>query len=209
MIAFRTHGKLSFAKISDSSGEIQLAFVRDHCKLFTGKELVEEITIADEQLSAYKFVEKYLDVADFIGVKGDLFITKHGEVTVFVNEFQLLSKALRPLGDKRHGVKDEEKLYRQRYLDMTMNEETYQRFLFKSKFYETVRTFYRQQGFVEIETSILGNAASGAAARPFTTHHHDYDLDVYLRIAFEISLKMATVGRFEKVFEIGRDFRNE
>lgn len=136
-------------------------------------------------------------------------MTKHGELTLFVDEFQMLSKALRPLGDKWHGIKDEEKIYRQRYLDMTMNEDSYQRFLFKSKFYKALRAFYHEQGFEEIVTSILGNSASGAAAKPFITHHNDFDLDVYLRIAFEPALKMATVGRYEKVFEIGKDFRNE
>lgn len=106
-------------------------------------------------------------------------------------------------------MSDQEELYRKRYLDMTMNPETYQRFLFKSRFYQTLRDFYRKHNFVEIQTPILDNAASGAAARPFITHHNDYDTDVYLRIAFETSLKKATVGRFEKVFEIGQDFRNE
>ena len=111
--------------------------------------------------------------------------------------------------EKFHGLNDQEELYRKRYLDMTMNPETYQRFLFKSKFYQVLRDFYRSSGFTEIQTPILDNAASGAAARPFITHHNDFDTDVYLRIAFETSLKKATVGRFEKVFEIGQDFRNE
>lgn len=136
-------------------------------------------------------------------------MTKHGELTIFVDTYQLLSKALRPLGDKRHGIQDEEKKYRKRYLDMTMNEESYERFQLRSKFLKALREFYRQQQFVEIDTPILGNAASGAAAAPFTTHHNDFDTDVFLRIAPEIALKMATVGRFEKVFEIGRNFRNE
>lgn len=138
-----------------------------------------------------------------------MFKTHKGELTIFVSEFKFLSKAIRPLPEKFHGLSDQEELYRKRYLDMTMNPETYQRFLFKSKFYQVLRDFYREEGFVEIQTPILDNAASGAAARPFITHHNDFDTDVYLRIAFETSLKKATVGRFEKVFEIGQDFRNE
>jgi lysyl-tRNA synthetase class 2 len=154
-------------------------------------------------------MEKFVDVGDFIGVKGEIFRTHKGELTIFVSEFSFLSKSLRGLPEKYHGLTDPEELYRKRYLDMTMNPETYQRFLFKSKFYQTLRAFYTKEGFIEIQTPILDNAASGAAARPFITHHNDFDVDVYLRIAFETSLKKATVGRFEKVFEIGQDFRNE
>jgi lysyl-tRNA synthetase class 2 len=160
-------------------------------------------------MTAYKFMEKMVDVGDFIGIKGEVFHTHKGELTVFVSEFSFLSKSIRGLPEKYHGLSDPEELYRKRYLDMTMNPETYQRFLFKSKFYQTLREFYTKEGFIEIQTPILDNAASGAAARPFITHHNDYDTDVYLRIAFETSLKKATVGRFEKVFEIGQDFRNE
>jgi lysyl-tRNA synthetase class 2 len=126
-----------------------------------------------------------------------------------VDSFTFLAKAVRPLPEKFHGLQDQEDIYRKRYLDMTMNPESYQRFLFKSRFYKALREFYYQEGFVEIQTPILDNAASGAAAKPFITHHNDYDNDVYLRIAFETSLKKSTVGRFEKVFEIGQDFRNE
>ncbi|MDR0607879.1 MAG: hypothetical protein LBG52_06130 [Candidatus Peribacteria bacterium] len=162
-----------------------------------------------ESISAYKFLEKLVDIGDFIGVKGEVFRTHKGELTIFVSEFSFLSKSIRGLPEKYHGLSDPEELYRKRYLDMTMNPETYQRFLFKSKFYQTLREFYTREGFVEIQTPILDNAASGAAAKPFITHHNDYDTAVYLRIAFETSLKKATVGRFEKVFEIGQDFRNE
>lgn len=161
------------------------------------------------EMTAYKFFEKMIDMGDFIGVRGEVFKTHKGELTIFVKEFKFLSKAIRPLPEKFHGLSDQEDLYRKRYLDMTMNPETYARFLFKSKFYEVLRDFYRSEGFTEIQTPILDNAASGAAARPFVTHHNDFDTHVYLRIAFETSLKKATVGRFEKVFEIGQDFRNE
>jgi len=202
-------GKLSFGTIRDHTGDIQIAFVRDLCHFNTGRELVDEIEIDGRKVSAYKFVEKFFDIGDFIGVKGELFITKHGELTLFVNEFQMLSKALRPLGDKWHGVKDQEAIYRQRYLDLTMNDESYQRFLFRSKFIKALREFYRKHDFIEIETPTLGNAASGAAAKPFITHHNDFGEDFFLRIAPETALKKATVGRFERVFEIGKNFRNE
>lgn len=217
----RSHGKLAFAKILDSTGQIQLMFHRDNCKIiktekksdWTLSETSVESLPFDESesglMTAYKFFEKMIDLWDFIGVKGEVFKTHKGELTIFVSEFKFLSKAIRPLPEKFHGLSDQEDLYRKRYLDMTMNPETYARFLFKSRFYQVLRDFYRENGFIEIQTPILDNAASGAAARPFVTHHNDFDTDVYLRIAFETSLKKATVGRFEKVFEIGQDFRNE
>lgn len=217
----RSHGKLAFAKILDSTGQIQLMFHRDNCKIikvekkqdWTMNEVAVQSLPFDEsesgEMTAYKFFEKMIDMGDFIGVRGEVFKTHKWELTIFVKEFKFLSKAIRPLPEKFHGLNDQEDLYRKRYLDMTMNPETYARFLFKSKFYEVLRDFYRSEGFTEIQTPILDNAASGAAARPFVTHHNDFDTDVYLRIAFETSLKKATVGRFEKVFEIGQDFRNE
>jgi lysyl-tRNA synthetase class 2 len=113
------------------------------------------------------------------------------------------------LGDKWHGIKDEEMIYRQRYLDMTMNNDSYERMLLRSNFIKTLREFYWSHDFIELDTPILGNSASGAAATPFVTHHEDFATDMYLRIAPEIALKMATVGRLERVFEIGKDFRNE
>ena len=217
----RSHGKLAFAKILDSTGQIQLMFHRDNCKIIKVEknqdwgmtEVAVQTLLFDEsesgEMTAYKFFEKMIDMGDFIGVRGEVFKTHKGELTIFVKEFKFLSKAIRPLPEKFHGLSDQEDLYRKRYLDMTMNPETYARFLFKSRFYEILRDFYRSEGFTEIQTPILDNAASGAAARPFVTHHNDFDTDVYLRIAFETSLKKATVGRFEKVFEIGQDFRNE
>ena len=217
----RSHGKLVFAKILDSTGQIQLMFHRDNCKIIKVEknqdwrmtEVAVQTLPFDEsesgEMTAYKFFEKMIDMGDFIGVRGEVFKTHKGELTIFVKEFKFLSKAIRPLPEKFHGLSDQEDLYRKRYLDMTMNPETYARFLFKSRFYEVLRDFYRSEGFTEIQTPILDNAASGAAARPFVTHHNDFDTDVYLRIAFETSLKKATVGRFEKVFEIGQDFRNE
>lgn len=231
---YRTHGKLSFARLLDHSEQIQLMFHRDNCSLRINGELKTSIPLTKgedpqsgsggssgegtsptppseggSEMTAYKFMEKMVDMGDFIGVKGEVFKTHKGELTIFVSEFSFLSKSIRGLPEKYHGLSDQEELYRKRYLDMTMNPETYKRFLFKSKFYQTLREFYTKEGFIEIQTPILDNAASGAAAKPFITHHNDFDIDVYLRIAFETSLKKATVGRFEKVFEIGQDFRNE
>jgi lysyl-tRNA synthetase class 2 len=160
-------------------------------------------------MSAYKFMEKMVDVWDFIWVRWEVFTTHKWELTIFVSEFKFLSKAIRPLPEKFHGLTDQEELYRKRYLDMTMNPVSYERFLFKSKFYHTLREFYHKEWFTEVQTSILCNAASWAAAKPFITHHNDFDTEFYLRIAFETSLKKATVWRFEKVFEIWQDFRNE
>ena len=210
MMLYRTHGKLSFAKLLDSTDEIQLMFHRDNCKLIVNDKVIETLEQwVNEPMSAYKFIEKMIDMWDFIGVRGEIFKTHKGELTIFVSECKFLSKAIRPLPEKFHGLQDQEELYRKRYLDLTMNPETYKRFLLKSKLYQALRTFYTQEWFTEVQTNILGNSASGAAARPFTTHHNDYDTEVFLRIAFETGLKKATVGRFEKVFEIGQDFRNE
>lgn len=210
VMLYRSHGKLAFAKLLDSTQQIQLMFHRETCFLIKGNEKVNILQDGSEEgMSAYKFMEKMVDVGDFIGVEGEVFRTHKGELTIFVSSFTFLAKAVRPLPEKFHGLQDQEDIYRKRYLDMTMNPESYQRFLFKSKFYKVLRDFYHQEGFTEIQTPILDNAASGAAAKPFVTHHNDYDTDVYLRIAFETSLKKATVGRFEKVFEIGQDFRNE
>lgn len=181
-------------------------FSRENCSIITADGIKTQLS---EEVSAYKFMEKLVDMGDFIGVEGELFLTHKGELTVFISAFTFLSKAIRPLPEKFHGVKDEETLYRQRYLDLISNNETYNRFLLRSRFIKVMRDFYEEEGFIELETPILGNSASGAAAAPFITHHNDYDLDVFLRISPETALKKATVGRFERVFEIARDFRNE
>ena len=221
VMLYRSHGKLAFAKILDSTGQIQLMFHRDQCRILKTTKMedwkmedvpTETLDFPESEtwtMTAYKFMEKMVDIWDFIGVRWEVFKTHKWELTIFVSEFKFLSKAVRPLPEKFHGLSDQEDLYRKRYLDMTMNPDSYARFLFKSKFYKTLREFYFKHGFTEIQTPILDNAASGAAARPFITHHNDYDADVYLRIAFETSLKKATVWRFERVFEIGQDFRNE
>ncbi len=211
MLSFRSHGKLSFAKLQDSTWTIQLCFVRDLIKLdMWNWKIVKNLTKSDkEEINIYKFLQKYIDVWDFIGVKWDLFITKHGEITLFVNELKLLSKAIRPLPEKFHWIQDQEKIYRQRYLDLIMNEDSYKKFVLRSKFLKVIRDFYFEKKFIEVETSILWNAASWAAAKPFITHHNDFDIDMYLRISPETALKKLTVWRFEKVFEVAKDFRNE
>ena len=190
-------------------------------KIKWNHEWLEEITEINDSLTLstnweqteitpYKFVEKYIDVGDFLGIKWELFTTKHGEATIFVSEFQLLSKAIRPLGDKFHGIwENAETAYHQRYLDMIHNRETIERMKLRSKFTKSIRDFYHNRGFIEIETPILWNSASWAAAAPFVTHHRDFDVDMYLHIAPETSLKKATVGGLEKVFEITKNFRNE
>lgn len=212
IISSRWMWKLVFGKIRDNTWDIQICFKRDSVvfNIWTPDyKVVEEIEVWWEKKSAFKIAEKFSQVWDYIGVIWDLFLTKHWELTIFVKEFQILSKAVRPLPEKFHGVQDQETIYRQRYLDLIMNQESYDRFLFRSKFIKTLRDFYEKNNFIEIETPVFGNAASWAAAQPFITHHNDFDEDFFLRIAPETALKKATVGRFERVFEIGKNYRNE
>lgn len=192
IVMSRTHGKLSFLHLLDDTGKMQLALMQD----LLGKD-------------TYKFFEKKVDLGDFIGVTGELFRTKHGEVTLLVTEFTFLGKALRPLPDKFHGLKDRETLYRQRYLDLISSQETKKRFEFRSNFIRALREFYWSKGFNEVETPILTTNASGALATPFKTYHNALDMEMYLRIAPETFLKECIIGGYEKVFEIGRIFRNE
>ncbi len=209
LMLHRSMGKLVFSKIMDFSSEIQLCFQRDKVTFNTWKELVNSIKIWWEEKTAHKIAEKFCQVWDYIWVIWDLFLTKHSELTLFVKEFQILSKAVRPLPEKFHWIQDKETLYRQRYLDLIMNQDSYDRFLFRSNFIKTLRKFYDKHNFIEIETSVLWNAASWAAAKPFITHHNDFDEDYFLRISPETALKKATVGRFERVVEFAKDFRNE
>lgn len=191
LTSFRNHGNIGFGQIQDDSGRIQICFMKN-------------IVGADE----YKFLKK-IDVADFLGCKGELFKTKHGEITLLVTEYILLSKTLRPLPEKFHGLKDQETRYRQRYLDLVMNEEVRNRFQFRSDFLRYLREFYWQNDFSEIECPVLSSSASGALAKPFVTHHEALDHDFFLRIAIETHQKEAIAGGFERVFEIGKVFRNE
>lgn len=192
VMTFRSHGKLSFAQLQDVSGRVQICFMQD--VLGTDK---------------YKAIKK-IDMADFIGCEGELFKTKHGEITLMVTDYVLLSKALRPLPEKFHGVKDQETIYRQRYLDLVMNPESKKRFEFRSLFLQKLREFYNNNGFIEVETPVLASSASGALATPFSTHHNALDHDFFLRIAGgETYQKELIGGGFEKTFEIGKVFRNE
>ncbi len=209
IVLIRSFGKLIFGTLQDASGQIQFALSRDFCLLSQdGEEMTE---MGEEKISAFKIFEKYVDAGDIVGIHGELFMTHKGELTVFVRSFQILSKALRPLGDKFHGIGEDnqETAYRQRYLDMIFNESTRDRMKFRADFIRTLREFYWKHDFLEIDCPVMTSAASGAAAQPFVTHHNDFDLDFYLRICNETELKKATVGGFERVFTIAPNFRNE
>ncbi|MCI6265894.1 MAG: lysine--tRNA ligase [Erysipelotrichaceae bacterium] len=192
IVFLRKMGKLSFLRIRDIEASIQVSMQLD---------LVGE--------DAYKFMKSNFDVGDFIGVCGEMVTTQTGEKTLRTHEFTFLGKALRPLPEKFHGLSDQEMKYRNRYVDLIMNEDARERFLLRSKLIWEIRSFLNEHGYVEIETPILNNKASGALAKPFKTHHNALDIDLYLRIAPETYLKRAIVGGFTKVYEFARCFRNE
>jgi lysyl-tRNA synthetase class 2 len=192
VVLFRDMGKMTFATLQDESGRLQICFR-------------EEVLGKD----AYNDMLSFVDLGDFIGVHGERFTTQKGEPTVNVKEWNMLSKALRQPPEKWHGIADQETAWRHRYLDLLSNRETMDRFLFRSNFVRKLREFYWSQGFIETETPVLVNAASGALATPFKTHHEAYDMDVYMRIAPETFLKECLVGGFDRVFEVARVFRNE
>jgi len=187
----RGKGKAGFAHIQDVSTQIQLYVRQDE--------------IGEEAYELYKTI----DLGDIVGVTGVMFKTKVGELSIKVTEFQLLSKALRPLPEKYHGLKDVEQRYRQRYLDLITNAESKETFVLRSKIIQEMRNYLNNQGFLEVETPMLHGIPGGAAARPFITHHNALDVDLYMRIAIELHLKRLMVGGLEKVYEIGRVFRNE
>ena len=187
----RDQGKIIFAHIQDFSGRIQIYIRKDEL----GETLFELIT---------KF-----DVGDIIGVEGKVFRTKRGEVSIHARTVKLLSKAMRPLPEKFHGLTNVEIRYRQRYLDLIVNPDVRQVFVTRSKIIRFMREFLEEREFLEVETPTLHTIPGGAAARPFSTHHNALDIDLYLRIALELPLKRLIVGGFEKVYEIGRTFRNE
>ena len=187
----REMGKASFCDILDQTGRIQ-CYVR-----------VNEI--GQEEYERFK----KLDIGDIIGVKGFVFKTRKGEISIHVKELKLLSKSLLPLPEKWHGLKDMDLRYRQRYVDLIVNPEVRKTFENRSRIITSIRNYLDERGYMEVETPVLNTIAGGAAARPFITHHNTLDIDMYMRIATELHLKRLIVGGFEKVYEIGRLFRNE
>ena len=191
IIAMRSFGKAGFSHIQDSSGRIQIYFQKN--------------TLGDDRYALFK----KLDIGDIIGVKGFLFRTKTNELTLDVANVTLLSKSLRPLPEKWHGLTDVELRYRQRYVDLIVNPEVKKVFILRTKIIQTIRRFLNERGYLEVETPMMQPIPGGAAARPFETHHNALDMDLFLRIAPELYLKRLLVGGFEKVYEINRNFRNE
>ena len=191
LMALRRHGKTAFCVLRDLSGEIQLYFRKD--------------VVGEKSYELFKL----LDIGDIIGVEGDVFTTHTGEITVRVEKWTLLSKSLRPLPEKFHGLTDKETRYRQRYLDLIVNPEVTKTFVMRSRIIKGIREYLDKKNFLEVETPMLHNIAGGAAARPFITHHNALDMDIYLRIAPELHLKRLLVGGLERVYEMNRCFRNE
>ena len=191
IVVLRLMGKASFLKILDRDGQIQAYVRRD--------------AIGDDSYASFK----KLDLGDFIGIRGKLFRTRTGEVTVRAEEYLLVSKSLRPLPEKWHGLTDNEQIYRQRYLDLVVNGESRERFKTRSRIIREMREFLWEREFIEVETPMLQAVSGGAAARPFRTHFNALSCDFNLRIALELHLKRMLVGGFDRVFEIGRVFRNE
>lgn len=188
----RVMGKMSFAHMSDRYGQLQLVVRKD--------------VVGDDP---YKFFKKQLDIGDIVGVEGEVFRTQKGEISVRAHELVLLSKSLRPLPEKWHGLTNTDIRYRQRYVDLIVNPDVRTTFENRSKIVREIRNFMDSRGFMEVETPCLNTIPGGAAARPFITHHNALDIDMYMRIATELHLKRLIVGGLEKVYEIGRIFRNE
>ncbi len=200
----RTFGKLIFARLYAIGDNFDVDFTKP---IRTSVQISLNFNIVGAE-ALQKFKE-FCDIGDFIGVNGELIVTQTGELTVQVESFELLSKALRGLPEKFHGLVDIDTKYRQRYLDIISNEESRNVFIARSRAVSFVRRYLEDHGFMEVETPILQTAVSGASAKPFFTHHNALDLDCNLRIATETWLKMAVAGGFDKVFELGKDFRNE
>ena len=188
----RVMGKFGFIQIRDFEAKIQVSVGRN--------ELDED---------AYDFYKKMIDIADFVGVEGEVYLTQTGEVTVKCEKITLLSKTLRPLPEKFHGLSDTETIYRQRYLDLITNEKSRKVFLTRSKIESFIRRYLEDNGFIEVETPVLQTSVSGASAKPFYTHHNALDIECNLRIATETWLKQCIAAGIDRVFEMGKDFRNE
>ena len=191
IIAKRIMGKASFCTIQDCDEKIQ-----------------SYVSINDLGEESYKLFKTY-DIGDIIGIKGFVFKTRTEEISIHAKEVVLLTKSLRPLPEKFHGLKDMDLRYRQRYVDLIVNPEVKDTFVKRSKIFKEIRDFMVKKGYMEVETPMLTTVATGDAARPFITHHNTLNLDMYLRIAPELNLKRLIVGGFDKVFEIGKNFRNE
>ena len=187
----RIMGKASFCHIQDMQGKLQ--------------SYVSTNDLGEENYKAFKTY----DIGDIIGIKGVVFKTKTGEVSIHAKEITLLSKSLKPLPEKFHGLKDMDLRYRQRYIDLIVNPEVKETFILRSKIISEIRNILEEKGYLEVETPILNTISGGATARPFITHHNTLDIDMYLRIALELNLKRLIVGGFDKVYELGRVFRNE
>ena len=192
IMSIRSHGGITFSNIEDGTGKIQIVFKED--------------TLGPV---SYKFFLENFDIGDFIQTKGSLFKTKTGEKSLLVSDYKILAKSLRPLPDKWHGLEDVEIRFRKRYLDLIFNPEVKEKFILRSKIIQEIRNYLQKENFLEVETPILQPIYGGARAKPFKTHLNALDLDLYLRISPELYLKRLLVGGFEKVFEIGKCFRNE
>jgi lysyl-tRNA synthetase, class II len=191
LMSKRVHGKAGFSDIHDRYGKIQLYIRIDD--------------VGEEKLKEYKS----FDIGDLVSVKGRVFKTKTEEVSIHITDFQLISKSLKPLPEKWHGLKDPDLRYRQREVDLIMNQDVRETFIKRTQIIKGIREFLDNRGYLEVETPILSPIAGGAAARPFMTHHNALDIDMYLRIATELYLKRLIVGGFEKVYDMGKNFRNE
>ncbi|MDD2482036.1 MAG: OB-fold nucleic acid binding domain-containing protein, partial [Lutispora sp.] len=186
IMSMRDMGKASFSDVQDRNGRIQVYIKTDD----VGEE-------------SYKDIKTY-DMGDIVGVKGTVFKTKRGEISIHATEVTLLTKSLQPLPEKWHGLKDTDIRYRQRYVDLIVNPEVRDTFIKRTKILQAVRRFFDEKGFLEVDTPVLATIASGAAARPFKTHSNALDIDLYLRIATELYLKRLIVGGFERVYEMGK-----
>lgn len=192
VVALRVMGKLAFARIKDERGSLQVAFTRD--------------TMGED---FYKLFKKSCDTGDIIWVEGEVFVTRTEELTLLVDKFELLTKSVRPLPEKFHGLTDKELRYRQRYLDLIMNDDVKKAFITRTRIVKFIRDFMEKNSFLEVETPMLHPLVGGAAAKPFSTHHNALDMELVLRIAPELYLKRLLVGGMGKVYEINRNFRNE